>query len=443
MHLLEGLALATGEARRELPPITVADADMKKVRSLSNFVLLAEKLDNNVDQMLAQLGPMLDSVPEEQGAAAALDVAEHFVRKGQWLLAREAYLLLVQKYPTLPQSAQAFRWLIHHASSSEARRRHELGQFMLQTNVRFDPKNLGQPDPLKPGSPITQVNFLANPNEARHWYRGSLEFATRLSAFGPMYALDPTVQFAVQSSRRQLGEIDPVKDYFGRFVSFFPRGTWHDAANTELWLMGRGGAPARPIASCRFTANKPVLDGDFKDPCWKGQGENHKPLILQNAAGDTCKQYPTQARLAFDQEFLYLSLRCEHPAGMQAAPVKNRQRDADVEAFDRVSILLDLDRDYATYFQLQIDQRGCVREDCWGDVSWNPKWFVAVKSTPTAWQIEAALPLSELTGNRILPNAAWACNVVRVLPGRGVQAWSLPADVQPRPDGMGVLLFTK
>ena len=128
---------------------------------------------------------------------------------------------------------------------------------------------------------------------------------------------------------------------------------------------------------------------------------------------------------------------------MQAAPVKNRQRDADVEAFDRVSILLDLDRDYATYFQLQIDQRGCVREDCWGDVSWNPKWFVAVKSTPTAWQIEAALPLSELTGDRILPNAAWACNVVRVLPGRGVQAWSLPADVQPRPDGMGVLLFTK
>ena len=128
VRLLEGLALATGEARRELPPITVADADMKKVRSLSNFVLLAEKLDNNVDQMLAQLGPMLDSVPEEQGAAAALDVAEHFVRKGQWLLAREAYLLLVQKYPTLPQSAQAFRWLIHHASSSEARRRHELGR---------------------------------------------------------------------------------------------------------------------------------------------------------------------------------------------------------------------------------------------------------------------------------------------------------------------------
>ena len=37
---------------------------------------------------------------------------------------------------------------------------------------------------------------------------------------------------------------------------------------------------------------------------------------------------------------------------------------------------------------------------------------------------------------------AWACNVVRVLPGRGVQAYSLPADVQPRPEGMGLLMFT-
>jgi hypothetical protein len=36
---------------------------------------------------------------------------------------------------------------------------------------------------------------------------------------------------------------------------------------------------------------------------------------------------------------------------------------------------------------------------------------------------------------------AWACNVVRVLPGRGVQALAQPADVEPLPEGMGLLLF--
>jgi hypothetical protein len=66
---------------------------------------------------------------------------------------------------------------------------------------------------------------------------------------------------------------------------------------------------------------------------------------------------------------------------------------------------------------------------------------VAVHSTETAWQIEAAIPLSELTSRRITQNTAWAFNVVRVLPGRGVQSWSLPADVTPRPEGMSLLLF--
>src|SRR5262245_45658401 len=164
-------------------------------------------------------------------------------------------------------------------------------------------------------------------------------------------------------------------------------------------------------------------------------------MVLRNAAGDTAREYPTEARLAYDNEYLYLALRCRHPAGRQVAPVKGRQRDADLRAYDRVSILIDLDRDYSTCFHLQVDQRGCVCDDCWGDRSWNPRWFVAVHSEPTCWQVEAAIPLVELTGAHIPLGSAWACNVVRVLPGRGVQGWSLPADVEPRPEGMGLLLF--
>src|SRR5205085_4468963 len=145
----------------------------------------------------------------------------------------------------------------------------------------------------------------------------------------------------------------------------------------------------------------------------------------------------------YDQDFLYLALRCRHPAEGYVAPVKARTRDADLRRHDRVSLLLDLDRDYTTYFHLQVDQRGCVCEDCWGDRTWDPRWFVAVKSDEKSWQIEAAIPLTELTGDTVTVGKAWACNVVRVLPGRGVQAASLPADVQPRPEGMGLLMFAQ
>src|SRR5207249_4473977 len=207
----------------------------------------------------------------------------------------------------------------------------------------------------------------------------------------------------------------------------------------ELWLTHRSGQPAKPIALCRQTPTRPFLDGQFEDACWQGL----KPLVLRNAVGDTVKDYPTQAWLAYDKDFLYLALRCRHPADRYVEPVKRRTRDADLGAYDRVSLLLDLDRDYSTCFHLQIDQRGCLREECWGDAGWNPRWFVAAKSDAEGWQIEAAIPMAELTGDTVTLGRAWACNVVRILPGRGVQAMSTPADVLPRPEGMGLLIFTQ
>jgi hypothetical protein len=162
---------------------------------------------------------------------------------------------------------------------------------------------------------------------------------------------------------------------------------------------------------------------------------------LRNAVGDTVKEYPTEAWLAYDKEFLYLALRCRHPADRYVPPVKVRPRDADLRPYDRVTLMLDLDRDYTTTFNLHVDQRGCVCEDCWGDLSWDPRWFVAIQSEPTYWQIEAAIPMQELTSDLVKPGQVWAANVVRILPGRGVQAVSVPADVTPRPEGMGLLWF--
>ena len=443
-QLMEGLNVAVSDARRNLPAETELSPErLKAMQARRNLILLADKL-TNPSLLLTQIAPVLETMPDDDGAATVLAVAESFVRQGQWLLAREAYMLMVEKYPTQPLSAEACRWLIRHGSSSEARRRHELGQFLLQTNSSFALKKPPQPTDKKPNGPPGQdvvaqasLTYLANANEARQWYRGSLEMGKRLGGLGSLYAADPAIQFCLQSSRRQLGEGDQVRDWHGKFVEYSPRGPWHDAASTELWLMGKGASPGKRLTACKKADKKPLLDGNFDDACWQNNG----PLVLENAVGDTGKQCPTRAWFAHDQEYLYIALRCQHPPGMQVEPVKNRTRDAQLDAFDRVSILLDLDRDYATCFHLQIDQRGCVREDCWGDVSWNPKWYVAVKSTADCWFIEAAMPLGELTGEPITAASAWACNVVRILPGRGVQAWSLPADVQPRPEGMGVMTF--
>jgi hypothetical protein len=198
---------------------------------------------------------------------------------------------------------------------------------------------------------------------------------------------------------------------------------------------------------CRQTDARPLLDGKLDDKCW----QDVKPLVLRDAAarereGEARKHtwaddYPTEVYLTYDKDYLYVGLVCRQPKEKYVPPVSPRPRDADVRAFDHVSLLLNLDRNYSTYYHIQFDQRGCTCEDCWGDMTWNPRYYVAVQSEPGVWQVEAAIPFAELTGEPVTLGKTWACNVVRVVPGEGVQGFSLPADAQPRPEGMGLITF--
>jgi hypothetical protein len=469
-YLMDGVALPYGgEARRPQPQATELPPELlRAMKTRQNLQRLAETPLKGIadpSKLLAQIAPALHGLPAEQGAAAAFAVANQYARRGEWELAREAFLLMVDRYPAHPLAVDAYRWLVRHNSSSEARRRHEMGQFLLVTRLAGTKPQLRQDLPKKtkeqlekeklPPSHILQGAereryltggetegdqrgvYLASKEETRQWYRGCLEVGNRLAAFGPLFATDPSTQFCLQAAKRQLGDFNGPRDWYAKFKADHADGPWREAAASELWLIERNGQPPRPVGGCRLTEQKPYLDGKLDDACWQGL----KPLVLRNAVGDTIKDYPTEAWLAYDQEYLYLAVRCGHPADRYLAPVKGRTRDADLRAFDRVSLLLDLDRDYSTCFHLQIDQRGCLFEDCWGDKSWNPRWFVAVHSDKTGWCAEAAIPLTELTGDRVTLGTTWACNVVRVLPGRGVQGWSLPADVEPRPEGLGLLMF--
>jgi photosystem II stability/assembly factor-like uncharacterized protein/tetratricopeptide (TPR) repeat protein len=457
--LMQGVALAPGgTARRELPPMLPDESLNRAFQARRTLLTLAEQDWSGLggpDRALAQLTATLGNLPADQAANAAYAVGQQYARAGQWHLARETFLLMVERYPAHPRSADAYRWLMRYHSSSEARRRSELGHFLVTTQTQFvarperEIKTVGARTAADP-TQEEEKTILADPRAARRWYQGSLEMAPRLAAFGPLFAADPGVLFPLAAARRQLGDFDGAQKFYQRFLAVSaplpnsppqPPGTsaWRDAAAMELWLSNRNGPAPKPMAVCRQAALRPFLDGQLDDACWEGV----QPLVLKPAAGDLGKDYPTKARFAYDSEYLYIAVECAHPAGQQQPTVTKRTHDADLRAFDRVSILLDLDRDYQTCFHFQVDQRGCVAEDCWGDGSWNPRWFAAVKSEPTGWTAELAIPLAELTGEPVTLGRMWAVNVSRVLPGRGVQAWSLPADVQPRPEGMGILVFTQ
>lgn len=452
--LMHGIDLAPGgEARRSMPAAREVSPDLERaLRERRNLQALAEAPASplfDANRSLAILGAALDKMPESQSAPAAYAIASQYARTGNWTQAREVYFLLTQRYPTHPLAIEAGRWLVRYHSSSEARRRLELDQYRLESTTSGQQVPEAAP---REGNIISggvemrqqrQLSQLGSLEETRRWFQDSIDHGRRLAAVQPG-GLDPATGFCLSSAKRHLGDFDGARQWYQRLASGQAVGPWKDAADAEGWIMRRTPTAPKFFAYCKQTTARPVLDGSLDDACWQGL----KPIAFKSAVGDTSKQYPTEAWFAWDRDFLYLALRCQHPANQQVPPVRVRTRDAALQPYDRMSLLLDLDRDYSSWFHLQVDQRGCLREECWlgreggTDPSWNPRWFVAVRSEATSWQIEAAIPLTELTGEAIMVGQVWTFNLVRVLPGRGVQACSLPADVQPRPEGMGLLVFT-
>ena len=477
--LMEGLNVPPdGGARRALGDAPELSAEVEKaIKQRATLRALSEgppNALNDPNKLLAQIGVMTRDMPPDLAAAAIHGAAAQYARAGQWELARETYLLLADRCPAHPLTIDAYRWLIRHDASSEARRRREMGQF-LTLSVRQDglvnpegqpfrlPKDGSEDDKAPPRevklprseSREERVDYSlgSSKDQVRKQYQSCVELGSRLAAFGPVASDDPSIQFPLQAARRNLGEFDKAHEWYRQFASRQPNGPWRDAALAELWLAQRGGQSPKPVAVCRFTDAKPYLDGKLDDPCWQAA----QPLRLRDAGpapkpkpgrgpepSALDQQYQTEVRLAYDLDYLYVAVRCTHPEGRQVPPVKNRKRDADLRGYDRVSLLLDLDRDYATCFHLQVDQRGCVCDDCWGDKSWDPRWYVAVASDATSWTVEAAVPMKALTGEPVTHGHAWAFNAVRVVPGAGVQSFSQPVEVPEealRLEGLGLLMF--
>ena len=215
------------------------------------------------------------------------------------------------------------------------------------------------------------------------------------------------------------------------------RDCWWACAVGEPWLQRGQGQPAKPLWRCRRTVAKPLLDGKLDDTIWQRAGAVRLASSLRD---DTA--WPATVLLAFDDEYLYLAVRCRKASGA-AYPTADgpRPRDSDLSRHDHVRLLIDVDRDWSIYYELALDHRGFTREELWHDATWNPDWFVASASDDGQWICEAAIPLSELVATAPKAGDAWAIGVQRTVPAVGFQSWSRPAAVEPIPKGFGYLKF--
>ncbi|WP_428307161.1 hypothetical protein [Lacipirellula sp.] len=427
---------------------------------------------------LAQLIQMARPFSDEVAAELIDELATAHLQAGDLNLAAETRRVLSEQYPGTPRAQDALLWLVRLYASSE------------MVHARREPSQAAQDmlRQLPPNADLTQArtNTAVVPKQRRK-PKDAAEAASQPAAPYAVHLatqsmdrhpeLADSVPLAYQRAvaARLAGQQKSAQAYMSPLRHRHPGDPWGNCARMEAWLeTGAKDRAPKPTATVVFADNPPKLDGILSESFWglalpmplqaneetAAPSENDANAELASAEQPLARQSTQQARssaplpasqvqLAYDREFLYIAVVCEKASGVDYPAGKGpRPRDGQIDAADHVRIRLDLDRDYASYYELLVDARGWTAERCWGDSAWNPQWYVAAGDANNAsprWIVEAAIPWSELTPKAPKSGQAWACSLHRATPSTigapTQQSWQGPADQPESPAHFGVLQF--
>lgn len=437
--VMRGIDLpAGGTARR---PAETRDRDPEAVATRAGWAATRRDLDalgakpadrTTIAEALTKIG----TLPSSVACRAAVALGRTYADRGEWTAARELHAAAADKFPLEAESADAVRFLTRFYAGAETRRRIELGHFAMYQPAAWEAVPEATVKPASAGAafdPAAKFR-LRDPGVVREWHQAALDLHPRLAAVAPHAVRDPGHILALTAARRRLGlHADAT---FGLKLALAnnpatpPSDPWRPRLAEELRSLAADlePDPAAPRLTARVTATKPYLDGHQTDACWADAAT--VPISHWTGVRGAA-EYRTTVRMLTDDKFLYVGLTCGRPNADGMTPDKAVGRDNVMTGQDRVELRLDLDRGCGNPYRLCVDAAGRAADDCGGDASWNPRWFVAVHRGKSEWSAELAVPLTELTGAKVT-GEVWGLNVVRIVPGVGAAGWAAPADADPR-----------
>ena len=499
-----GLSIQPGSAaRREMGTLDEATLEQtqKLIQKQRNFTAYSQKsLDDPrvAGQMLGQLRGVVDGMNPQQAAGLLRDLADEYRKRSQFENVEATYQELIHLYPKEPASLDAMRWLIQFWCSSETawqRSREIKSQVSVSQTNPIQAANFvqqGESQTLltddgvntavgtrqgadvirnsNSGAPnrlTAKFNFDSKPASGKkknkseqlkvtadvdsrtgaisEWQSRAMELAKQLETLSPALFRSPEIQFPLAALRRTRGSARAADAIVRNFLSNSVDVGTKQLAERELWTSFASAESPQSLAYCRRVTQRPHLDGLLSDPCWEDAAEirlTEKPVSSTRDSGSS-ESTATLLMLAYDNEFLYVGFSVPRAAG---APRDNpqlagRKHDADLTRHDRISIRLDIDRDYATWYEFQVDQRGWTSESCWEDRRWDPQWYVAAEGDETAWRVEAAIPWGDLTPAPPQPGTFYGISILRTIPTVGLQSWTQPATARAQPSSFGLVKF--
>ena len=210
----------------------------------------------------------------------------------------------------------------------------------------------------------------------------------------------------------------------------------------EQFMKGREGKEF--YLRCKALTGPLALDGDVSEGAWERSATREH--LFNNVDGEKT-QWPTQVRVTYDDDKLYVAFTCLDP--------ETPKRSAKTKG-DYVEIFLRPDRDSRQYYWIMVNIDGAVIRDglCTGgetqiDDEWESNAEAAAKSHGDRWVVEIAIPIEPLGCDPAdtLAGETWGANFCRTMsaPPQRKDRFSGSSPVLRgafhRPDSFGAIMF--
>jgi photosystem II stability/assembly factor-like uncharacterized protein len=479
-----GIVLGPGtDARRDLRRPSAAENEQvaeRLARRDRNFrALVRQKVvgGNAGADLLGMLHEQTSGIDHASAAFQLVTLADAYRRNGQWELAEATLVDLIERFPDEPATSQGMHQLFQYWTSAELLYQH-LRQEKVQSSqldfntarlvdridkaialARTDPKDrdpdaLDGPDPVSVNTTSRQIRFGNSPAGPLRWAAqrdSALKIAALIHRKSPALYRTPAIQLPLMALMRQAGlttlpgesSTESKVVQAGATDSPLENATTSkknastDAALAAAEIAGR--LPEKSV-TCQTATKRLFIDGLLSDDCWQAAAEIPLSTSAQPLAGTAPHAFVMLSR---DAQCLYFAASVPRVAGVpKDGPMTlGRKHDQDLSAYDRISLFFDVDRDGTTWYEIDIDQRGCVAESCCDDRRWNPRIAVVAEGDSERWRIEGVIPFDEMVAQPPRAGDTWGLAVIRTAPAVKQEAWNPPASTRPRPESFGLLRF--
>jgi hypothetical protein len=142
----------------------------------------------------------------------------------------------------------------------------------------------------------------------------------------------------------------------------------------------------------------PVIDGRDDDPAWQS-AQVISGFRVFDPKEDGDPSFPTEARVAYDAENLYVFARMFDPHPDSIVSLLSR-RDVKTQS-EQIKLMIDSYHDRRTAYEFAVNPAGVKRDyyeynDSQEDITWDAVWDVATKIDSLGWTAEFRIPLSQI-----------------------------------------------